>query len=230
MNHRPIIDAGPGLNFFSINKERLLIGVLGSLSAPETVRDEVFRKARQDERFRAAATVWRKLSPRWMEILSDDQTPELAAVVHRITRQSMAQRLKHSKDLGETMVIAHAVVAAEAGCRAFTNACAGSMTAYLRSRRPTCSHPPTGPENAIPAAGSGILLWPLEEMRDPSRSSHFGGAERRRGRLGLHRGQGHRRDGVLALNGCGPRCAADYTRSSCLDLRTRNGAITVRTT
>ncbi len=25
MSHRPIIDAGPGLNFFSINKERLLI-------------------------------------------------------------------------------------------------------------------------------------------------------------------------------------------------------------
>ena len=48
-------------------------------------------------------------------MLSDDQTPELAAVVHRITRQSMEQRLKCPKDLGETMVIAHAVVAAEAG-------------------------------------------------------------------------------------------------------------------
>jgi hypothetical protein len=45
----------------------------------------------------------------------DDQTPELAAVVHRITRQPMDQRLKHPKDLGETMVIAHAVVAAETG-------------------------------------------------------------------------------------------------------------------
>lgn len=42
MNHRPIIDAGPGLNFFSINKERLLIGVLGQLNAPETVQNEVF--------------------------------------------------------------------------------------------------------------------------------------------------------------------------------------------
>ncbi|MGH3517631.1 MAG: hypothetical protein ACRDQ7_09505 [Haloechinothrix sp.] len=41
--------------------------------------------------------------------------PELAAVVHRITRQSMEQRLKHPKDLGETMFIAHAVVAAESG-------------------------------------------------------------------------------------------------------------------
>jgi hypothetical protein len=34
MSVRPIIDAGPGLNFLSINKERLLIGVLGPLSAP----------------------------------------------------------------------------------------------------------------------------------------------------------------------------------------------------
>jgi len=59
MSHRPIIDAGPGLNFFSINKERLLIGILGQLSAPETVQDEVFRKSQQDARFRAAAAVWR---------------------------------------------------------------------------------------------------------------------------------------------------------------------------
>ncbi len=68
MHRRPIIDAGPGLNFFSINKERLLIEVLGPLSAPETVRDEVLRKARQDKRFRAAATVWGKLTPEWMQI------------------------------------------------------------------------------------------------------------------------------------------------------------------
>jgi hypothetical protein len=115
MSHRPIIDAGPSLNFLSINKERLLIGVLGPLSVPESVRAEVFRKSRDDERFRAAATVWRKLAPRWIQILSDDQTPELAAVVHRITRQPMEERLKRPKDLGETMVIAHAVVAAEAG-------------------------------------------------------------------------------------------------------------------
>lgn len=115
MSHPPIIDAGPSLNFFSINKERLLIGVLGQLSAPETVQNEVFRKSRQDERFHAAAAVWRKLTPTWMRVLSDDHTPELAAVVHRMTQQSLEQRLKHRKDLGEIMVIAHAVVAAEAG-------------------------------------------------------------------------------------------------------------------
>ena len=54
MSNRPIIDAGPGLNFLSIRKERLLISVLGPLSAPETVEAEVLRKSRQDVRFSAA--------------------------------------------------------------------------------------------------------------------------------------------------------------------------------
>ncbi|MFC6161315.1 PIN domain-containing protein [Kribbella jiaozuonensis] len=115
MSRRPIIDAGPGLNFLSINKERLLIGTLGALSAPETVQNEVLRKATQDPRFKAAEKVWRKLSERWMQILPDDNTPELAAVVQRLTDLQMPDRMTQSKDLGETMVIAHAVVAAEAG-------------------------------------------------------------------------------------------------------------------
>lgn len=75
----------------------------------------MIRKSRQDERFRNAEKVWRKLTPRWMETLPDDQTPELAAVIHRIGGLPMGERLRHSKDLGETVVIAHAVVAAEAG-------------------------------------------------------------------------------------------------------------------
>lgn len=115
MSARPIIDAGPSLNFLSIHKERLLIGVLGPLSTPETVQTEVLRKSQQDQRFRAAAAVWHKLTPRWIQILSDDQTPELAAVVNRVTRLPMEERVKRPKDLGEIMVIAHAVVAAEAG-------------------------------------------------------------------------------------------------------------------
>ncbi|MGA8116994.1 MAG: hypothetical protein WCA46_25440 [Actinocatenispora sp.] len=115
MSDWPIIDAGPGLNFLSINKEGLLISVLGRLSAPEAVQGEVLRKARKDPRFRAAERVWRRLTPNWMRILSDDTTPELAAAVHRIAQQPMGERMKHSKDLGETMVVAHAVVAAEAG-------------------------------------------------------------------------------------------------------------------
>ena len=115
MSDRPIIDAGPSLNFLSIRRERLLIDVLGPLSAPETVEAEVLRKSRQDERFSAAEATWRKLTPKWVQILSDDPTPELAVVIHRISSQPMEQRLQVPKDLGELMVIAHAVVAAEAG-------------------------------------------------------------------------------------------------------------------
>lgn len=115
MSRRPIIDAGPGLNFFSINKERLLLGTLGPLCAPETVRDEILRKAKADRRFAAAQTVWSKLPERLMQVMSDDEVPALAAVVHRISRLPMSERLKQRRDLGETMVIAHAIVAAEAG-------------------------------------------------------------------------------------------------------------------
>ncbi|WP_198153010.1 hypothetical protein [Pseudofrankia sp. DC12] len=115
MTARPVIDAGPALGFLAINKERLLISVLGRLSAPETVADEVLRKSRSDGRFEAAEAVWQKLTPKWIEILPDDVTPELAAVVARIARLPMRERMNQKKDLGETMVIAHAVVAAEAG-------------------------------------------------------------------------------------------------------------------
>ena len=113
--HRPILDAGPGLNFFSINKERLLLSVLGKLSAPETVQAEVFAKARSDPRFRAAAAVWRKLTPDWIHVLSDDQSPHLDAIVRRIANQPMAHRVAHGRDLGELMVVVHAVAAAECG-------------------------------------------------------------------------------------------------------------------
>jgi len=47
MTTRPIIDAGPSLNFLSINKERLLIATMGKLSAPESVLTEVLHKAAQ---------------------------------------------------------------------------------------------------------------------------------------------------------------------------------------
>jgi hypothetical protein len=137
MSQRPIIDAGPGLNFLSINKERLLIGVLGPLSAPEAVQTEVLRKSAQDPRFRAAAPVWRKLTPKWIQILPDEATSELAQVVHRITQQPMNERLRYSKDLGETMVIAHAVVAAEAGADVIVliDDGPGAKTATIEIRR-----------------------------------------------------------------------------------------------
>lgn len=108
---RTIMDAGPGLNFFSINKQRLLFSVLGALSVPEIVEEE----SRRDERFAAAERVWKRLPPRLMHVLSDDVTGELGAAVHRIVGMPIEQRQCSQEDLGETMVIAHAVVAAERG-------------------------------------------------------------------------------------------------------------------
>jgi hypothetical protein len=109
------MDAGPGINFFSVNKERLLISVLGPLCAPEAVATEILRKAGQDQRFAAAEHVWKRLTPKYVEVLSDDVTGELAAAVQRISGIPFDQRIRSGRDLGETMVIAHAVVAAEAG-------------------------------------------------------------------------------------------------------------------
>lgn len=54
MSQSPIMDAGPGINFFSINRERLLFATLGPVAVPEIVEQEIRRKARQDQRFAAA--------------------------------------------------------------------------------------------------------------------------------------------------------------------------------
>lgn len=115
MSQRPIMDAGPGINFFSLNRERLLFSALGPLAVPEIVEQEIRRKARQDRRFAAAERVLSKVPTRLLEILSDDVTNDLAAVVQRIAGMPMVERIRSNKDLGETMVVAHAVVAAERG-------------------------------------------------------------------------------------------------------------------
>lgn len=119
MTERPILDAGPGLNFFATNSERLLIGTLGPLAMPETVRDEMTRKANStahgDQRFGPAARVLGKLGPKFLTTLSDEATAELASAVQRIARVPMASRMRSKKDLGEIMVLAHAAIAADAG-------------------------------------------------------------------------------------------------------------------
>lgn len=117
MSHRPIMDAGPGINFFSLNRERLLFSAVGPLSIPEIVEQEILRKARQEERFAAAERVIKKVPERLLEVLSDDVTEELTVAVQRIAGMPLGERVRSSRDLGETMVIAHAVVAAEHGER-----------------------------------------------------------------------------------------------------------------
>lgn len=101
MRARPVIDAGPALNFLAINQERWLINILDPISAPETVENEVLRKSRTDHRFQRVGLVWSKLTPRWIEILSDDWTPGLEAVCNRLTQTPWSERQKQAKDLGE---------------------------------------------------------------------------------------------------------------------------------
>ena len=60
---RPIIDAGPGLNFFALNQERALFDAIGAVSLPETVRDEILGKAACDKRFSHAASVMNWTTP-----------------------------------------------------------------------------------------------------------------------------------------------------------------------
>ena len=115
MTQRPIMDAGPGINFFALNKERLLFSTLGAIAIPEVVEQEIRRKAAQEQRFAAAERVISKIPSRLLSVLLDDVTDELASVVHRVAGMPMKERIRTSKDLGETMVVAHAVVAAERG-------------------------------------------------------------------------------------------------------------------
>ena len=56
-----------------MNRERLLFATLGALSTPETVREEVLRKARSDRRFERSASVLAKLPASLLAILSDDE-------------------------------------------------------------------------------------------------------------------------------------------------------------
>ncbi|MBY8856365.1 hypothetical protein K7711_07750 [Nocardia sp. CA2R105] len=113
MSPRPVIDAGPALNFLAANQQRLLLRVLGKLSTPETVEAEILQKAGTDRRFKGVDLTWSKLTPKWIEVLSDDITDELDSACQRITATGLAERKSRASDLGELMVIAHAVTEAE---------------------------------------------------------------------------------------------------------------------
>lgn len=115
MNGGPIVDAGPALNFFASHNERLLFSSIGGICIPEAVRDEIRNKAKSDRRFASAEQVASKLPGGLLTILPDEETDELNQVIQRLERMPMRERVKHPRDLGETMVIAHAVVAAQAG-------------------------------------------------------------------------------------------------------------------
>lgn len=112
----PILDAGPGLNFFSIHRERLLFQVVGRLACPKTVLNEMLGKAGRDARFEATARVLSKIQgTKLFDVLSDEATNELNRAFQRITGEPLGSADLSAKNLGEAMVIAHAVVRAEAG-------------------------------------------------------------------------------------------------------------------
>lgn len=119
MTRHAIIDAGPALNFCSINQERLLIAVTGPLHAPRTVSDEVFRNATDpsDLRFRASEKVWTTLSSsRYLTILEDDpHNAPLVEVLSRVGGRPADLNKRQAKDLGERMVIAHASLMVQSG-------------------------------------------------------------------------------------------------------------------
>lgn len=111
-----ILDAGPSLTFFAANQERLLIDVVGYLTMPKVVHDDIEGKAVGDSRFSHAAAVLRRLrGTKYLTICKDDYSEGLAEVVQRMTRVPFGARVLEPKDLGEVMVIAHAVVLAENG-------------------------------------------------------------------------------------------------------------------
>lgn len=117
---RPVvIDAGPALNFLSSGHGRILIGVVGKgLCAPETVDNEVRRKSATDPRMTAVASNWQKLiAAGRLQVLSDDPTPELQAASAIVLGHSVPLHIRQqqAKDLGETMVMIHAMAKAMAG-------------------------------------------------------------------------------------------------------------------
>ncbi|GAA4663220.1 hypothetical protein [Arthrobacter cryoconiti] len=137
MTARPIIDAGPGLNFFSLNQERMLFEALGPLCVPETVHAEMTRKAGTDTRFERTRNVLGKLPERLLAILSDDMTGPFQGNFERIAEMPMVDRMKTGKDLGELMVVAHAATQVEQGCdiTVLIDDRGGQQLAALESKR-----------------------------------------------------------------------------------------------
>lgn len=115
MSQPIIIDAGPALNFFSIKKERLLFSVTGQIQAPEVVIAEIQRKAKHDSRFARSRDVLAKLPDTLLTILSDTISPDLKTAAKQLGILYLEDRQLQAKDLGETMVVLHAMVHAKRG-------------------------------------------------------------------------------------------------------------------
>ncbi|MGW4364747.1 hypothetical protein ACWEKT_03795 [Nocardia takedensis] len=136
MNAKPIIDAGPALNFIAARQENLLLKSVGPLSTPETVATEVLRMSRTDPLFAGVELRWKTLTQKYIEVLSDEGA-DLDAICARIAGQPLSRRRRTGKDLGELMVILHAAAAAERGehVAVLIDDGAGARQAELEKRR-----------------------------------------------------------------------------------------------
>ncbi|MHA7295217.1 PIN domain-containing protein [Arthrobacter sp. HLT1-21] len=120
-----ILDAGPCITFCAASKQRLLIDVLQSASSklyvPDVVDDEVAKRGSNRRDFPLTTVKnWQLLTEHdHVGILDSrldaDNAKALSIAVKKLTGMPLAQRLTESSDLGEIMVIAHAMVRKERG-------------------------------------------------------------------------------------------------------------------
>ncbi len=116
-----ILDTGPALNFMASGHHGVLFEVLETrtlgLQMPETVVEEVARRARNDSRFKKCPSVLNDLRANdLIEILADDiDSADLTKAVESICGIPLESRVQTSKDLGEVLVMAHALVLRDKG-------------------------------------------------------------------------------------------------------------------
>lgn len=83
---------------------------------PEQVLQEIHNKSRAEpSRFSAATDVLARLRPSLWTVLPDDLNAELNEAMMIITNTPAEVRINNHKDLGEVMVVSHALVFARAG-------------------------------------------------------------------------------------------------------------------
>lgn len=112
-----IIDAGPALNFLAAGKQDLLCDVVDrrerKLLMPQTVHDEIHQivKRPRGAQFRACPDrLTALMDAERIGVLSDSiKDGALVAQVERVAGVPMIRRVKQPKDLGETLVLAHAL-------------------------------------------------------------------------------------------------------------------------
>ncbi|XAS73656.1 hypothetical protein VUN82_07425 [Micrococcaceae bacterium Sec5.1] len=120
-----ILDAGPCITFCAASKQALLVAVLqrgsNQLHVPDVVDDEVGNRGSNRRDFPpGTVSNWRLLTEHeHVGILdssvSSDDAGALSDAVKKLSGTPLAERLTNTKDLGEILVIAHAMVRKDRG-------------------------------------------------------------------------------------------------------------------